>query len=101
MPLCVSWTHVAAYGHCAQCVAINLTAVINGTAMAYERMAGNGGGVVINIASMAGIVPVPLTPGLRSGHLRRFATTHLLTHVVCRTVVVAPLQCTRLLRREL
>ena len=69
MPLCMSWTHVAATPpdtiHRSQCVAINLTAVINGTAMAYERMAGNGGGVVINIASMAGIVPVPLTPGVR------------------------------------
>lgn len=46
-----------------QAVAINLTAVIAGTALGGERM--SDGGVIINIASMAGIVPVPLCPGPR------------------------------------
>ena len=47
-----------------QCVAINLTAVIWGTEIGYERMKNNtDGGVIINTASMAGILPVPFSPG--------------------------------------
>lgn len=36
-------------------------AVITGTQLGYDRM--TEGGVIVNIASMAGIVPVPLVPG--------------------------------------
>jgi len=54
---CVCMTQLAR----PQTVAINLMAVITGTQLGYDRM--TEGGVIVNIASMAGIVPVPLVPG--------------------------------------
>eukprot|EP00118_Oscarella_pearsei_P004141 m.17219 g.17219 ORF g.17219 m.17219 type:complete len:249 (+) comp27388_c0_seq2:148-894(+) len=41
---------------------INLKAVIEGTYLAFEHMEKSKGGVVINIASMAGLLPLPSSP---------------------------------------
>eukprot|EP00118_Oscarella_pearsei_P004140 m.17218 g.17218 ORF g.17218 m.17218 type:complete len:249 (+) comp27388_c0_seq1:75-821(+) len=43
-------------------VDINLNAVIEGTYLAFEHMKKSNGGVVINIASMAGLMPVSRSP---------------------------------------
>ena len=40
-------------------VDVNLMGVVNGSLPAYQRMAAHGGGHVVNIASLAGLVPFP------------------------------------------
>ncbi|XP_065834547.1 15-hydroxyprostaglandin dehydrogenase [NAD(+)]-like [Oscarella lobularis] len=40
----------------------NLSAVIDGTYLAIEHMASRGGGVVINVASMGGLIPMSVSP---------------------------------------
>jgi len=43
-------------------VEINVSAVINGTLLAIKKMEKNKEGVIVNTASMAGLIPVPKTP---------------------------------------
>lgn len=46
-------------------VALNLTAVIRGTMLGFDEMRtskGGSGGTILNIASMAGLVPLPFSP---------------------------------------
>lgn len=43
-----------------QIVEVNLMGVVNGALPAYQRMVAQGGGHVVNIASLAGLVPFPL-----------------------------------------
>lgn len=46
-------------------VALNLTAVINGTRLAFREMrknANNAGGVVINVSSLGGLMGQPYSP---------------------------------------
>ncbi len=40
-------------------IGINVWGVINGTHFFYPRMAGDGGGHIVNIASAAGLIPLP------------------------------------------
>ncbi len=48
----------------AKVVDVNVTAVIAGTKLAYERMSASGrsDGVIINVASFGGLVPMPFNP---------------------------------------
>ena len=41
-------------------VEVNLMGMVNGALPAYQRMVAQGGGLVVNIASLAGLVPFPL-----------------------------------------
>lgn len=41
-------------------VDVNLMGVVHGSLHAYRRMAAQGGGQIVNIASMAGLVPAPM-----------------------------------------
>jgi len=43
-------------------LAIDLEAVICGTRLAVQRMRGQGGGVIINVASMGGLIPMAMGP---------------------------------------
>lgn len=43
-------------------VAINLSAVIDGTRLAVREMEQRGGGVIVNTASMGGLIPMPGSP---------------------------------------
>lgn len=47
-------------GHWRHIVNVNLWGVIHGTTTAYQVMVGQGFGHIVNIASMAGLVPVPM-----------------------------------------
>lgn len=52
-------------GNVERAIAINLTAVINNTNLAVRRMSGReggAGGVVVNVASMGGLVVMPFSP---------------------------------------
>jgi NAD(P)-dependent dehydrogenase (short-subunit alcohol dehydrogenase family) len=49
-------------GPWARVVAINLTAVIDATRLAVRDMRAHGGGVIINTASMGGLLPMPDSP---------------------------------------
>ncbi|KAA0147159.1 hypothetical protein FNF29_07531 [Cafeteria roenbergensis] len=46
----------------AKVVAINLTAVVEGTRVAFDLMKGGSGGTVINVASFGAFVPMPFSP---------------------------------------
>jgi 15-hydroxyprostaglandin dehydrogenase (NAD) len=47
--------------HCSKAVGVNLTAVIEGTGLAFELMSRTGG-TVINVASFGAFVPMPFSP---------------------------------------
>lgn len=48
--------------HWQRVIAVNLTAVISGTRLAVRELRGSGGGVVVNTASMGGLLPMASAP---------------------------------------
>ncbi len=52
--------HEATPAHWDRIIALNLRAVIDGTAAAYAVMARRGAGHIVNTASVAGLMPVPM-----------------------------------------
>jgi short-subunit dehydrogenase len=80
---------------------INLQPIINGTAAIYDIMQANGHGHIINVASSAGLFPVPAMSiygstkyavvGLSLGLRIEAKTLNINVSVVCPTIVETPL----------
>lgn len=54
-------THLTPAEHWDRTIDVNLRGVANGVLAAYPRMVEQGHGQIVNVASMAGLVPTPLT----------------------------------------
>ena len=54
-------THLMPPEHWQRTIEVNLIGVVNGVLAAYPRMVAQGHGHVVNMASMAGLAPTPLT----------------------------------------
>ena len=81
-------------------LAIDLVAVIRGTQLAVQRMRGQGGGVIINMASMGGLIPMAMGPvyaASKAGviHFTRslayLADEGIRVNVICPTFTDTPL----------
>ncbi len=54
-------THLMPPAHWDRTIDVNLRGVVNGVVAAYPRMVDQGHGHIVNVASMAGLAPTPLT----------------------------------------
>lgn len=54
-------THLMPPEHWDRIIEVNLRGVVNGVIAAYPRMVAQGHGHIVNVASMAGLAPTPLT----------------------------------------
>ena len=87
--------------HWRRCLEINVGGVANGVAAAYPRMPGRGAGQIVNMGSMAGLVPLPLlvpyattkhpVVGLSLSLPAEAAGSGVRVSVVCPTAVQTPM----------
>lgn len=88
-------------GHYDRCIDVNVRGVVNGVVAAYPRMAAQGRGLIVNTASAAGLLPIPLMAPYAlsrhavvgfSGSLRTEAAAHgVQVSVLCPTAIETPL----------
>jgi NAD(P)-dependent dehydrogenase (short-subunit alcohol dehydrogenase family) len=87
--------------HWRRALDVNVGGVVNGVAAAYPRMRARGAGQIVNMASLAGLVPLPLlvpyattkhaVVGLSTSLRAEAAGTGVRVNVICPTAVRTPM----------